>query len=225
VKGLYLAVNQNGRWAPHFSYLREIITAGLIGRLQSASFNLHWDHRWILGTPYEKIQHLILYDFGIHWFDLTACFFGERRPLRVYAAEAIGAGQQAGIPMLAHAAVEFDDGLASLTFNANIGLGQEDRSYLAGDEGSAVSIGPSLSEQTVTLFTEKGHASPKLEGTWFREGFQGAMGELLCAIEARRPPINSGRDNLKALELCFAAVASAVEKKPIKPGEIRRLLQ
>ena len=28
-----LAVNQNGRWAPHFSYMREAVWAGLLGEL------------------------------------------------------------------------------------------------------------------------------------------------------------------------------------------------
>lgn len=224
-KGLRLAVNQNGRWAPHFSYLRQAVNAGVIGRLQSANFTLHWYHGWIIGTPYETIQHLILYDFGIHWFDLTACLFDGRRALSVFAAEATGSARKAKIPMLAQAIVEYDDGLASLLFNAQVTHGQEDRTYLAGTEGSAISIGPSLSEQRVTIFTENGQASPLLKGTWFREGFHGAMGELLCAIEENRPPSNSARENLKGLELCFAAVASAVEKKPIIPGSVKRLYE
>ena len=31
--GVKLAVNQNGRWAPHFSYMREAIRSRLIGRI------------------------------------------------------------------------------------------------------------------------------------------------------------------------------------------------
>ncbi|MGH9838896.1 MAG: Gfo/Idh/MocA family oxidoreductase, partial [Blastocatellia bacterium] len=86
---------------------------------------------------------------------------------------------------------------------------QEDRTFVAGTGGSIASIGPSLSEQTVTLYTEAGVAQPRLDGTWFREGFHGAMGELLSAIEEDRTPSNNARDNLRGLSLCFAAVASA----------------
>ncbi len=218
-----LAVNQNGRWAPHFSYIRQAIKAGLIGEVQSVSFNLHWDHSWIVGTQYEQIEHLILYDFAIHWFDLAACFFGERKPLSVYATVAKGAGQRAKTPMLAQALVEFDGGQASLIFNADVACGQEDRSFIAGDKGSIVSVGPSLSEQTVTLYTAEGYSQPQLEGTWFREGFHGAMGELLCAVEEQRAPVNNARDNLRSLELCFAAIASSLDKKPKRPGDVRRL--
>jgi predicted dehydrogenase len=83
--------------------------------------------------------------------------------------------------------------------------------------------GPSLSEQTVTLFTAAGHATPALAGTWFREGFQGTMAELLCAIEDGRQPLNSARDNLRSLALTFAAVASTRDNRPRRPGEVRTL--
>ena len=208
-QNLKLAVNQNGRWAPHFSYIRQAIQAGLIGDVQSVNFTLHWDHNWIIGTEFETIEHLILSDFGIHWFDLTACFFGERRVLNVFATATRAVGQQAQPPMLAQAVIEFEGGLASLFFNANVTHGQEDRTVVAGTHGTIVSCGPSLSEQTVTLFTAEGCAQPELSGTWFREGFHGAMAELLCAIEEKREPANNARDNLKSLELCFEAMESA----------------
>jgi hypothetical protein len=35
------------------------------------------------------------------------------------------------------------------------------------------------------------------------------MGELLCAIEERREPMNSARGNLASLRLCLAAVRAS----------------
>lgn len=222
-RGVKLAVNQNGRWAPHFSYIRSAINAGLLGEVVSANFTLHWDHNWIIGTPFEAIHDLVLYDFGVHWFDLAACFFAAREAKRVYASTVRGIGQQAKPPMLASAVIEFDDGVATLHFNANVTHGQEDRTYVAGTKGSIVSIGPSLSEQSVTLYTAEGFAKPELQGTWFLQGFHGAMAELLCAIEEKREPINNARDNLRGLALCFAAIASAAQGIPQVPGLIRKL--
>ena len=219
-KNLHLAVNQNGRWAPHFSYIRKAIKSGLIGEVQSVDFSLHWDHNWIIGTPFEMIRHLVLYDFGIHWFDLAAHFFAGRKAKSVYATAAHSISQRARPPMLAQALIEFDGGQASIVFNANVEHGQEDRTFVAGSKGSIASSGPSLSDQSVTLFTSKGYAQPDLEGTWFREGFQGAMGELLCAIEENREPVNNARENLESLVLCIAAVASAEEKRPVVLGQI-----
>lgn len=220
---LQLAVNQNGRWAPHFSYIRQAINAGLIGEIKSINFTLHWDHNWVVGTPFERLHYLVLYDFAVHWFDLTACFFGAREAVRVYAVAAQAVGQRAAPPMLASAIVEYEGGLATLAFNADVTHGQEDRTFVAGTLGSLVSVGPSLSEQAVTLFTAEGRAEPRLAGTWFREGFHGAMGELLCAIEEHRAPLNSARENLRGLALCFAAIASAENRAPQKPGSVRRL--
>jgi predicted dehydrogenase len=223
-RGVKLAINQNGRYAPHFSYLRNAIQAGLIGEVVSANFTLHWDHNWIIGTPFETIHDLILYDFGVHWFDLAACFFGQREARRVQAATVHGLHQQARPPMLASVIIEFESGLASLHFNANVTCGQQDRTYVAGSRGSIESLGPSLSEQSVTLYTAAGFAKPNLQGTWFLQGFHGTMAELLCAIEEKREPLNNARDNLRGLALCFAALASASQGGTQVPGLIRKLL-
>ena len=222
-QGVKLAVNQNGRWAPHFSYIRRAIKTGLLGQIMSVHFSVHWDHNWIIGTPFEKVHYLVLYDFAIHWFDLVAHFFIDRVPLRLTASTARAVGQRARPPMLAQAAIEYEGGQATLVFNANVKLGQEDHTFIAGTEGTITSTGPSLSEQTVILYTADGYAIPELDGTWFREGFHGAMGELLCAIEEDREPINSARENLQSLSLSFAAISSAAEGVTKIPGQVRRL--
>jgi predicted dehydrogenase len=217
--GLRLAVNQNGRWAPHFAYIREAIRAGLIGEVSTVDFTVHWDHHWILGTAFEQISDLILYDFAIHWFDLAVAYFGERPALKVYAAAARSLGQRALPPFLAHAAVEFPHGQATFAFNGDCAFGREDRTAVVGRLGCLRSLGPSLTEQRVILHTAAGAAAPVLEGSWFPDGFQGAMAELLCAIEEDRQPLNSAGNNLRSLELCFAALASlqrgAVVELPI----------
>lgn len=223
-RNLRLAVNQNARWAPHFSYIHQAIRAGLIGDVQSVNFTLHWDHSWVIGTEFEKVDHLLLYDFGIHWFDLLFHFFPVPRfPNKIYATTAHAIGPWVKPPMLAQAMIEYADAQASIIFNANVKYGQQDSTFVAGSKGSITSTGPSLSEQTVTLNTEEGIAVPQLEGTWFREGFHGAMAELLCAIEENRDPVNRARSNLRSLGLCFAAIESSIRGIPLQPGEIDRL--
>jgi predicted dehydrogenase len=222
-QGVRLAVNQNGRWAPHFAYMRQAAAGGLLGQLTSACLTVHWDHSWIIGTPFEDIHDLVLYDFAIHWFDIVTCFFGARQPRRVFASTARASGQRARPPMLAQVQIDYDDAQASLFFNATAMYGQEDRTFLSGTHGSIASAGPSLSEQAVTLYTPAGSSIPALEGTWFRDGFHGTMAELLCAIEERRAPSNDARGNLRGLALAFAAIASAHEGVAKVPGEVRRL--
>jgi predicted dehydrogenase len=217
-RNLCLAVNQNGRWAPHFAYIQEAIRAGLIGEVTTVDFEIHWDHHWIVGTDFEKIDDLVLYDFAIHWFDMAIAFFGERRATKVYAAAQRSRHQRARPPFLAHAAIEFEHGQATIALNAACAFGQEDRTTVIGNLGTLRSVGPSLLEQTVHLHIGSGVSSPRLQGKWFPDGFQGAMAELMCAVEENREPRNSARSNLRSLALCFAARESAARGEAVSVG-------
>lgn len=220
--GLKLAVNQNGRWAPHLAYMREAVRAGLIGEVVSVHTGVHWDHRWTAGTRFERVEDLVLYDFGIHWFDFLASLVGPRAT-RVQASRSFAAGQAMAPPMLAQAIVELEGGQASLVFDAYLPHGPLDRTYVGGTEGSLTSEGPDLGQQRVALYTAAGVAWPRLEGQWFNDGFHGAMAELLSAVAGSYEPENGARANLTSLALCFAAVEAARTGRAQTPGEVRRL--
>ena len=79
-------------------------------------------------------------------------------------------------------------------FDGAARFGAEDRTFVTGSAGTLASRGPDLGNQEVTLTTAAGMARPKLEGTWFKEGFRGTMGALLKAVEDGRPPLNSARE-------------------------------
>jgi predicted dehydrogenase len=72
--GLQLSVNQNGRWAPHFAYLLSAVRSGLIGTVTSADFAAYWPHdvEFQHHPVFAAMHDLVLYDFGIHWFDVVA---------------------------------------------------------------------------------------------------------------------------------------------------------
>lgn len=222
-RGLRLAVNQNGRWAPHWSWIRRAVERGLLGRVSSVRLAVNWDQSWVAGTAFEQIRHLVLYDFAIHWFDIVCCFMGGRQALRVSASAARAPAQSLKPPLLAQAAIEYADGQASLAFDAATLIGGQDSTFVAGSLGAARSTGPDLNQQELSLTTASGLAVPRLEGAWFPDGFHGTMGELLRAVEEKREPDNGARNNLKSLELCFAAIASADSGAAVVPGTVRRL--
>jgi predicted dehydrogenase len=221
-KGLVLAVNQNGRWAPHFAWMREAVHAGLIGDVQSCHLSVHWDHSWIAGTAFEAMDDLVLSDFAVHWFDFLTSLIGGRAT-RVFATTARASGQTVRPPMLAQAMIEFEGGQAALLFDAATRSGPQDRSMITGSRGTVASSGPDLGNQSVWLATTEGVARPQLRGTWFKEGFLGTMGALLKAVEDGVQPLNAARGNLDALALVFAAIASARRGVPIVPGTVRSL--
>ena len=96
-----LAVNQNGRWAPHFSYIRAAVAQGLIGTPIAAHLSSHWDHNWTADTVFDSVKHLILFDFAIHWYDILGTLLPGQLPQRVYASTAVAPGQKAKPSLLA----------------------------------------------------------------------------------------------------------------------------
>jgi predicted dehydrogenase len=222
-RGLKLAVNQNGRWAPHLAYMREAVRSGVIGTVQSVHVALHWNHGWIAGTAFERIEDLILYDFGIHWFDFVASITGGRAQ-SVFAMAGPALGQTAKVPLMAQVLVRMAGGQASLVFDGAVAHGPRDTTFIAGTEGSLHSHGPDLGVQEVVLTTVAGCARPVLRGTWFNDGFRGAMGALLVAIEDDTEPANGAEENLGSLALAFAAIQSRQTGREVAVGAVRRLI-
>ncbi len=220
-----LAVNQNGRWSPHWSFIRNAVEQGVLGTVISAHLACHWNHNWVKDLPeFDKVRHVILYDYAIHYFDALSTFIADREPTRIFASFTKTKSQRATNPMLAQAIVEFDGAQATLIFDADQKSGWHDRTHVAGTNGTIISAGPSLNNQRVTLYLPDGNEfSPTLTGAWFHDGFHGTMGELLCAIEEKREPKNSGRNNLRSLGICYAACASAEDGKPKAMGEVRKI--
>ena len=228
-QGRLLAVNQNGRWAPYAAYARQAVAAGLLGTIDSVTMTLGWDHTWIRGTAFEHECQLILLDFAIHWLDLTRCFMPGAIPRHVTATTARAHGQDVRPDLLAHIGITCDHGLATLAFNGHARSGGSDeRLTIQGSAGLLTATGNVCAAHDLRLTTMTDGAacrsSPALEGEWFDDGFRGAMGELLCAIEDNLQPSNSAADNLVSLALAFAAAASANRGgAPVEVGSVRRL--
>lgn len=220
-RGLHLAVNQNGRWAPHMAWMRAAVQGGHIGDVVSCHCAIHWDHSWTKGTPFDDLPDLILWDFGVHWFDFLTSILGDR-PETVTASAAHAAGQGNRTPLLGQAMLRFPGGQAGVVFEGAVPFGPRDTTFIAGTAGSLQSDGPDLSQQSVTLTTSAGIARPVPQGQWFNDGFAGAMGALLCAIEDGTAPENAARGNLTSLALTFAALRSAKTGREVAVGSVRR---
>jgi predicted dehydrogenase len=221
--GVKLAVNQNGRWAPHFSYIREAARAGLLGSIDAIHCDVHWDHSWVKGTAFESVHDLILYDFAIHWFDFVQTIMAAEAPQLVYASTTRSATQTIAPALLAQVIIEYESTQATLVFDGFTRFDRLDRTLLVGSQGTIRSEGPNTEQQRVELVTAAGVSRPRLRGSWFPDGFHGTMAELISAIAENREPSHSARNNLASLALCFAAVASAERSEPVQPGSVQQL--
>jgi predicted dehydrogenase len=218
--GRRLAINQNGRWAPHFAWLLSAVGGGLLGEMHSLDLIMDWDHTWCAGTAFEEVRHLVLSDFAIHWFDIAAHVFEGRRAESVFANVVRAPGQTMKPPMLANSVVRFEQGLATLSFSAHARFGGRESFVAVGSQGVLRAEGPLCGINRLQLRTEAGICHFDLAGSWFPDGFRGALGELLCAIEEDREPSNGARANLRSLALCFAALHSADIGQPVVPGTV-----
>ncbi|MFU8894137.1 MAG: Gfo/Idh/MocA family protein [Luteolibacter sp.] len=220
--GVKIAVNQNGRWAPYFSYMRQAVKSGLIGEVGSVHMVLNWDHTWTAGTPFEEIHHLMLYDFGIHWIDAARSFFSAEAVGETPAPREISAtltrfpGQPIKPPLLATATISFPQGMASLAFNGCSRFGARETCTIIGTKGTIHAVGEICGISSVEIHTADGVARKELDGSWFPDGFRGCMGELMCAIEENREPENSAGDNMMSLALVLAAMRSADDGVPVE---------
>lgn len=218
-KNLHLAVNQNGRWAPQFAALIAAVRQGLLGDVHTLDMSLAWDHTWTRGSPFAELHHLILSDFAIHWFDTVACVFGERKARSVFANAVKAPHQDMKIPMLGNAVINFGDGLATLGFSAYESLAPQEYLCCVGSKGTLRGTADVSKLTELELTTKKGTVKIPLKGKWFPDGFRGTLGEFLRSIEENREPSISATNNIRSLEICFAALASADTGLPVKPGK------
>jgi predicted dehydrogenase len=220
-KGLKLGVNQNGRWAPQFAALLAAVRQGLLGEIHTLDMSLAWDHTWCRGSKFEELHHLILSDFAIHWFDIVANVFDGRKARSVFANTAYAPKQDMKPPMLANAVVNYGDGLATLGFSAYQSLAPQEYLCCVGSMGTLRGAANICNLTELALTTKRGAVTIPLTGTWFPDGFRGTLGEFLRSIEEDREPSISATNNLRSLELCFAALASADTGQPVKPGRAK----
>jgi predicted dehydrogenase len=78
---------------------------------------------------------------------------------------------------------------------------------------------PSTIDFTTTKAPGQWH-QPRWSEVWFPDAFVGTMAQLLCALEDKREPEISGRDNLKTMALVDACYLSAQQHRAVELAEI-----
>jgi predicted dehydrogenase len=223
-RGLRLAVNQNGRWAPPWRIATLLIDRGAIGDVVAVTHLFDHDFRFVLGTRANEIEHLVLYDFSVHWIDITRCWLADKAVVSVQAREYRTPNQppESASPWGAWVVVEYEDGTSAVI--RSVGSAETQR---PGNpfwvHGSAGTIRGSVRRGSDFVELERDGASSRfqLAGEWLPEGFAGAMGELLSAIAEDREPFNSARHNLLSLQMTLAACRSAEQGgRPVTLDEI-----
>lgn len=208
--GVTLAVNQNGRWAPHFAALRAVVAAGIIGDVVSADFQVNWPQDLVVADmpAFREMDDLVLFDFGAHWFDVVATL-APPGALAVQAEVDRRPGQAIGAPLQADALVTGAAFRSALSFRAGERFAETGAYRVSGTAGVLTHVGHSLGGTEVMVHTSAGTAVVEISPDWFMHGLAGTMREVLESVATGRTPDNSADSALRGLGLCFAAVESA----------------
>jgi predicted dehydrogenase len=215
--GLAVSVNQNGRWAPAWRAATLLIEQGAIGDVVAVTHLYHHNYGFTLGTVFDEIEHLVLYDYSVHWFDITRCWLDRKTATAVRAREYRTPNQpdESRAPWGAWATIDYEDGSSALI--RGVGCAETSRPHkpfwIHGSEGTirgaVLGSGPVPGSEWLELERDGRTTRFELEGSWHTDGFAGALGELVTAIAEQREPYNSARHNLLSLELTLAACRSA----------------
>jgi predicted dehydrogenase len=220
---LMLAVNQNMRFDQSIRACKDAMNRGHLGEPVLATIDMRAIPHWM---PWQRRQGwLTLRIMSIHHLDTFRYWFGT--PLRVYASvrtdprTAERFDHHDGICMYI---LEYANGLRAMSCDdvwagpvregaaSDVGINWR----VVGCEGVARgTIGwphyPERVPSTIDVTTVRTGKwlKPRWSEVWFPDAFAGPMAELLCAIEEKREPTISGRDNLETMALVEACYLSA----------------
>jgi predicted dehydrogenase len=211
-RGVRIAVNQNGRWAPAWRLATLLLRQGAIGEVVGVTHLHDKPLPPLVGTPFDDLDHMLVTDYLMHWIDITRTWLD---PATVVAAQASdsrvpGQPEQARNPWSATIGLTCDSGAtASLRIVGDARASTPSCPFwIHGTEGTlrgSVLVG---SDRLALDRDGQVHDLP-LHGQWFVDGFAGTMGELMSAIAEDREPENSAAHAATSVRIMLAARDSA----------------
>ncbi|MBA3989628.1 MAG: Gfo/Idh/MocA family oxidoreductase [Propionibacteriales bacterium] len=211
-RGVRIAVNQNGRWAPAWRLATLLVEAGAIGKVVGVTHLHDKPLPPIAGTHFDEMAHMLIADYLMHWIDITRCWLAGNQVEAVQARDHRTPGQPhtAKNPWAATVQIHCVDGADALVRIAGDVNTRRPACpfWIHGTEGT---IRGSILVGSDFLDLERDGVSTRytLDGEWFVDGFAGAMGELMCAVVENREPYHSAAHNASSLRLMLAARESA----------------
>jgi predicted dehydrogenase len=222
--GAPLMVNQNSLFVPAFTalepYLREPRYLGQPYYFQIE--NRGWvdtsEHPW-----FGKAERFITSDMAIHHFALLRHWFGDVRSVHAMLGRDASQRGMRG-DNLSVVALRFENGLQGLVVNNWTYRGDRRRPHsreeiiIQGDRGCI--SGDTAEFRVISLGATPQPIVPSFTGAWFPDAFGHVMAHFIDALDAGRPFLCSGRDNLKTVAIVEAAYRSAAEGRVVEIAEV-----
>jgi predicted dehydrogenase len=210
-KNVTLGIVLQHRFRPAAEKLHELVAAGGLGKLVSASASIpNWRPQSYYDQPGRGTRARdgggVLLTQGIHTLDLLTWFAGEAAAVKSFWTTT--PVHRMETEDLACAALRFQSGALGVVHATTTAYpGYPERIELIGTLGSAVLEGTALRAQfmdgtTVELKTESGGGGTGADPMAFpHDWHRGVLTDFLDAIEKHREPRSSGRETLKVHRL------------------------
>ncbi len=221
--GAPMMVNQNSVFVPAFRamepYLRDEKYIGKPYWFQIE--NVNWfdpsAHGW-----YGKAERWVTSDMAIHHFALARHWFGEWES--VYALMAHDEAQKnVQGDTLSTLLIRFRSGVQGLILNNWCYRGHRPRPHSTEEitiQGTRGCISGDSKEICVTTMAPPSKIYPTFRGDWFPDAFGHAMAHFVDALDAGKPFLCEGRDNLNAVAMIEAAYLSVKEQRAVRREEL-----
>jgi predicted dehydrogenase len=217
--GRLLMVSQNRRYMPTLLAFRDAVEG--LGALASLTCDFYIAHRAHPDGFVRKIEQPLLLDMAIHLFD-AARLITRAEPQSVYCESYSPPWDWFAGPSAANAIFRMS-GDVRMAFNGSwcadgFQTSWTGRWRAVGERGSAtwdgqraprVQPGPGVELAPVPPVREVRPARGRFEG------LEAALAEFVTALRGGRAPQSEGRENLRSLAMCHAAVESARTGKPL----------
>jgi predicted dehydrogenase len=223
--GVPLMVNQNSIFAPSFVALEPFLRdPQYLGRpyylqIENRSWVDFSGHPW-----FAQAERFITSDMAIHHFALVRHWFGDVQS--VYALLGRDASQVGMVgENLSVVTLRFENGVQGLIINNWTHRGERrpqhprEEILIQGDRGCV--SGDTETLRITTLDPTPRTIVPQYTGAWFPDAFGNSMAHFIDALDAGRPFLCDGRDNLKTLAIIEAAYRSAAEGRVVGTDEVR----
>ena len=210
-RGISVAANQNGRWAPPWRLATLLLRGGAVGEVVGVTHLHDKPLPPLVGTPFDDLDHMLLTDYLNHWVDITHCWLEPASVATVQASDSRVPGQPEGArnPWSATMNLTADSGAtATLRIAGNAVTGSPAAPFwVHGTEGTI--RGSVLGSDRLSVERPAGTVDYRLPGAWFVDGFAGTMGELMCGVTQGREPENSAGTAVTTVKVMLAARDSA----------------
>jgi predicted dehydrogenase len=215
-----LMVSQNRRYMPTLQAFRDAVAS--LGTLAGVNCDFYIGHRVEPGRFVTAMEDPLLLDMAIHLFD-AARFLTSEEPVSVYCESYSPPWDWYAGHSAANALFRMT-GDVRLAFNGSwtadgFPTSWTGRWRVFGERGSAMWDGQRAprvqAAPGVELPPVQSAREPRKSATRFA-GLRHALAEFVGALRSGRPPQTDGRDNLRSLAMCYAAVESSRRGEPVK---------